>query len=225
MAVATQQIKSKEFLPSIAHLLPGGTLTFHYVPWAEYEDLLEDLGARYNARISYDNGKLEIMMPLPIHEKHERYISRLMQVMTDELGIGFEDLGSTTFKYKDWLQGLEPDTCFYVKTAAKVIGVERFDPDVPPPPPDIAVEIDITSESLSRFHIYARLGVPEIWHYDQHRVQIYHLVGSDYVEAAASRIFPFLTGEVLFQFLERSKREGQSETLREFRDWVRLQQA
>ena len=163
-------------------------------------------------------------MPLPIHERQKEFISRLMHVLTDELGLDLECLGSTIYKYEDWLQGLEPDTCFYVQNAARVIGVERFDPDAPPPPPDIAVEIDITSESLSRFHIYANLGVPEIWRYDQYQAQMYHLIGTDYVEAEASRAFPFLTGDVLFQLLERSKTDGQTATLRDFRQWVKAQQ-
>ncbi len=219
IAVAT------DYREAIDHLPEGGTLIFHHVPWEEYEDLLEDLGAGYRARICYDHGRLEIMMPLPIHERQKEFISRLMHVLTDELGLELECLGSTTYKYEDWLAGLEPDTCFYVENAARVIGVERFDPYSPPPPPDIAVEIDITSESLSRFHTCAALGVPEIWRYDQHQAQIYHLTGTDYVEAEASRAFPFLTGDVLFRLLERSKTDGQTATLRDFRQWVKSRQS
>ncbi len=97
---------------AIDHLPDGGTLIFHHVPWEEYEDLLEDLGAGYRARISYDHGRSEIMMPLPIHERQKEFISRLMHVLTDELGLDLECLGSTTYKYEDWLQGLTPaSTC------------------------------------------------------------------------------------------------------------------
>jgi Uma2 family endonuclease len=219
IAVAT------DYREAIAHLPAGGTLIFQHVPWEEYEDLLEDLGAGYRARICYDHGRLEIMMPLPIHERQKEFISHLLRALADELELDLEGLGSTTYKYEAWLQGLEPDTCFYIQNAARVIGVERFDPNSPPPPPDIAVEIDITSESLTRFHIYANLSVPEIWRYDEQRVQIYHLTGTDYVEAKASRTFPFLTGDVLFQLLERSKTDGQTATLRDFRQWVKAQQS
>lgn len=108
-------------------------------------------------------------MPLPIHKDYKDFLLRLMHVLTEELGVDMQALGSTTFKYKLWLEGLEPDTCFYIQNAARVIGVRRFDPNEPPPP-DIAVEIDITSESLSRFPTYANLAVPEIWRYDGHQV-------------------------------------------------------
>lgn len=223
MAVATQQLRAKAFLPSIKSMLPGGTLTYPEVGWEEYEGLLEDMGTGYSARVSYDCGKLEIHMPLPIHDYIKICLSRLLFVLADELGVDLNGLGSTTFKYKDWLQGLEPDECFFLSNDPRVIGVDRFDPSVPPPAPDIAIEIDITSESLSRFHIYRRLGVPEIWRCDAKQFQFYLLTENGYVEAAASRAFPLLTGTVLLQFLERCSTEGQSAALREFRRWLKTQ--
>lgn len=215
IAVAT------DYLDAIAHLPAGGTLTFQHVPWRQYEALLEDVGERYHVRVYYDRGCVEVMKPPLLHAWHQAFISQLMHVLTDELGGDLTALGSSTFKYEGWLQALEPDACFYVQNAARVIGIKRFDPSMPPPPPDIAVEIDITSESLNRFHTYARLGVPEIWRYDQRQVEIYHLTETGYVQAAASRAFPFLTAAVLLQFLERSQTEGQSATLRAFRAWVK----
>lgn len=85
---------------AIAYLPEGGTLSFQLVPWDKYEKLLDDLGARYKARISYDHGKLEINMPLPIHKDYKDFLLRLMHVLTEELGVDMQALGSTTFKYK-----------------------------------------------------------------------------------------------------------------------------
>lgn len=214
---------SDGYLEAIAHLPEGATLLFQLVPWERYEKLLEELGRRYRARISYDHGRLEINMPLPIHDKHKDFTTRLMQVLTEEMEMDMEGLGSTTFSYEGWLQGVEPGTCFYLTHLERVIGIERFDPNEPPPAPDIAVEIDITSESLARFPIYVNLGVPEIWRYDGHQVWMYHLTETGYVEAPASRAFPLLTAESLAHFLERSQTEGQSAVLREFRQWIRVQ--
>lgn len=222
MTVAVK-LQNTNYLDAIAHLPPGGTLVFRRVSWAEYEKLLEDMGPGYVPRISYDHGRLEIAMPLPIHGYLGVCLSQLLYVLTDELELEMEGFGSTTFKYEGWLQGLEPDACFYLQNARRMIGVKRLDPTVPPPAPDLAIEIDITSESLSCFPIYARLGVPEIWRCDDQQLQMYSLSESEYLETPASRNFPFLTGEVLFQFLERCQAEGQSAALREFRAWVRTQ--
>lgn len=220
-AVATRT--DQTCLQAIQYLPSGATLTMHRVSWEDYEKLLEDLGPGYAPRISYDRGKLEVQMPLPIHELFKEWLVRFIQVLCDELDVDIETLGSTTFKYEPWAQGLEPDTCFYIQNAASIIGVTRFDSALPPPPPDVAVEIDITSESLGRFSIYQNLGVPEIWRCDEHRMEIYHLTETGYAEAPTSRAFPFLTGEALFDFLKRSQTEGQSATLRAFRAWVKTQ--
>lgn len=223
MTAAPAPAPSHNYRDAIAHLPPGGTLIFQHVTWDEYEKLLEEMGAGYFPRISYDHGRLEIFMPLPIHEFVKAFTADLVRALTDELDLEMIGLGSTTFSYRDWLQGLEPDTCFFIQNAARVLGVRRFDPTIPPPAPDIAVEVDITSESLNRFPIYAKLGVPEIWRCDEKQLQIYHLTEAGYVEAETSRAFPFLTGAALFEYLERSLTEGQSATLRAFREWVREQ--
>ncbi|MFN0122218.1 MAG: Uma2 family endonuclease [Blastocatellia bacterium] len=208
------------YLDAIAHLPVGGTLSFENVPWEEYEELLDNLGAGYRVRITYDHGRLEIMSPLPIHERQKECFSRMAHILTEELGLDLESLGSTTYKQEEAQHGLEPDTCFYIQNAARTIGKRVFDLDVDPAP-DIAVEIDITSESIGRFHIYAALGVPEIWRYDEKRVEIYQLNDTAYVPAPHSPSFPFLTGEVLLRFLQQSLAEGQSAALRAFREWVR----
>ncbi|MBI3426323.1 MAG: Uma2 family endonuclease [Acidobacteria bacterium] len=223
MTVAASRKPTTDYLDAIAHLPEGGTLIFHHVPWAAYEALLNDLGAGYKARISYDLGRLEVNMPTAIHERWKAFLARLMSLLTDELGLDLEDLGSTTYKFEDWAAGLEPDECFYIANVASILGIKRFDPQTPPPPPDIAVEVDITSESLGRFATYAKLGVPEIWRCDEGQLQIYHLTEAGYVEAERSLTFPFLTGAILFEYLERSLTEGQSATLRAFRQWVQTQ--
>jgi Uma2 family endonuclease len=149
----------------------------------------------------------------------------MVYVITDELGMDMNSLGSTTFRHSGWLQGLEPDACFYIQNAASIIGLRRFDPDIPPPPPDLAVEIDITTESLNRLPTYRNLGVPEIWRYDGKKLEFLHLNESGYAEFATSRAFPFLAPTDVERFLEKSLNEGQSPALREFRQWVRTQTA
>jgi Uma2 family endonuclease len=107
--------------------------------------------------------------------------------------------GSTTFKRGDIGQSFEPDSCFYTRNRERVRGKVRIDLDVDPPP-DLVVEIDITSPSLGKLPIYARIGVPEVWRYDEGRVEILALRGEGYAEVTESTILPPLTREDL-QFL------------------------
>jgi Uma2 family endonuclease len=88
------------------------------------------------------------------------------------------------------------------------------------PPPDLALKVDITHGSLSKFPIYAGLGVPEVWRYDGQRVEFYRLVGDAYLQIHTSAAFPFLTPEVMTQFLRLGEAEGHTKARRAMRDWA-----
>ena len=61
--------RTPAYLEAIEHLPEGAQLVLSGVSWEEYEHLLEDLPDRPRVRVSYDGGRLEIMSPLPEHEK------------------------------------------------------------------------------------------------------------------------------------------------------------
>ncbi len=210
------------YLDAIEHMPDGATLVIHQVSWDDYERLVEDVAQsdRHNVRISYDRGRLEIMSPLSKHEKYGRFIDSLVRVLSEELDLNVESFGSTTWKRRKLAKGAEPDACYYVASAGRIIGKRTIDQETDPPP-DIVVEIDITNESLSKFSIYAALGIPEIWRYDEQRFQIYELSGDRYVEAPSSHFFAELTGSMLAESLELSESQGQTEALKAFRQQIR----
>ena len=207
------------YLEAISHLPPGATLQLPYVSWEEYEQLLAELGPSYAVRISYDQGRLEIMSPLREHEFYKLLFQRMAHILAEELSLPLEAFGSTTYKVKPKAQGAEPDESFYVQNAHRVIGHLQLDLETDPPP-DVVVEIDITSKSTSRFRIFAALGVPEIWRYDGATAEIYHLQGQSYVIAEFSLAFPLLSADALSKFAKQCKTQGQTATLAAFREWV-----
>ena len=211
--------KPVRLLSAIEHLPTGGTLIVPDVAWEDYEGLLTELNDNNRVRVSYDRGRLEIMSPLSKHEKYKDMLLRLADVIADELDCDLESFGSTTYKQEPKEQGAEPDTSFYVQNADRVAGKDQIDLAIDPAP-DVIAEVDISSASSGKFNIYAGLGVPEVWRYDEKRLQIHHLTNQGYIEAPASRAFPFLTGEALTEFLERSKTEKQRAVLKSFRKWV-----
>lgn len=215
--MATQTLN---YIDAIAHLPAGGTLILNEVPWDDYEQLLAHLGDSAGVRVSYDQGRLEIMSPSSKHEKFALLIPLLVFTAGEELDVVIEGLGSTTYK-QEWLaKGVEPDGCFYVSSAEAIIGKERIDLRSDPPP-DIVVEIDISHDSTRKLAIYAGMGVPEVWRYDGKRSHIYQLVGQDYVAVDTSKVLPVFTPDVLARFLEQGIREGQTATKRSFRNWLR----
>ncbi|MBD2189389.1 Uma2 family endonuclease [Pseudanabaena mucicola] len=197
--------------------LEGQSTILHDIDWQQFESILEDLGEKRRTRIAYLDGVLEIVMPLPEHEKIKVLISYFVQVLLDELGIDFEGYGSTTFKAKAKRAGLEPDECFYIQNNVAMRGIRKLDMAIDPPP-DLAIEVDVTSKT--KFDVYRVLGVPELWLYDR-QLKIYVLQDGEYIESELSPTFgnvPVL--EIIPQFLERSIRDGRSAAMRAFRTWM-----
>ncbi|MBE9067535.1 Uma2 family endonuclease [Leptolyngbya cf. ectocarpi LEGE 11479] len=197
----------------------GQRLLLHYVSWSEFEAILEELGEHRSTRIAYDNGLLEIMVPLPEHESDKEIIGDLLKALLEELDVEFLTLGSTTFKNSDMLKGIEPDQCFYIQNEAAVRGKKRLDLTIDPPP-DLALEIDITSRTHPE--TYAALGVPELWRRVEQTIHIYQLQAGQYVEVSESPTFPgwSLQAEIPI-YVEQSRLDGRNKTMRAFRKWVR----
>lgn len=198
---------------------PGQQLLLKNISWQQFETILEELGESRAARLSYSNGLLEIMVPLPEHEKAKEIIGELVRILLDELQINFEPLGSTTFENEQMIQAVEPDTCFYIQNYEAVIGKTRIDLTVDPPP-DLAIEIDITSRT--QFENYQRLGVPELWRCTRRGLQINLLQEGNYVESNVSPNFPGIPIiELINRTVEQNLSVGRSQAIREFKRWVR----
>lgn len=198
---------------------PGHRVMFHNVNWQEFEAILEELGDHRAARLAYSQGTLEIRMPLPKHEKAKVIIGDLVKILLEELEIDYESFGSTTFKREDMAAGVEPDDSFYIQNHARMIGKERINLIIDPPP-DLAIEVDVTSKT--QLDAYEALGVPELWRYEDGKLQINILNDGKYIESEISPTFPNLPIlEAIPQFIEQSRTVGTRLTLRAFRQWVR----
>jgi Uma2 family endonuclease len=195
-------------------------MVLHNIGWNTYERLLADHENNSAPRFTYDRGELEIMSPSPEHEKFNRRIAQLVLAVAEELNIEAEDLGSTTFRREDLERGFEPDSCFYIQNEEQVRGKDRIDLAVDPPP-DLVIEIDITSASFSKLPIYAQIGVPEVWRYDGERMTILVLEHSDYAETTESIVLPPVTSIVLTDLVEKSKTTRRTVWLKRVRQWSR----
>ncbi|MGI2904531.1 Uma2 family endonuclease [Tolypothrix sp. VBCCA 56010] len=198
---------------------PGHRVIFHNVNWQEFEAIIEELGDHRAARLAYSQGTLEIRMPLPKHEKAKVIIGDLVKILLEELEIDCESFGSTTFKREDMTAGVEPDDSFYIQNHARMIGKEQIDLSIDPPP-DLAIEVDVTSKT--QLNAYEALGVPELWRYEDGKLQINFLQNGKYIQSEISPSFPNLPIlEAIPRFVEQSRTVGRSPTLRAFRQWVR----
>lgn len=199
---------------------PEQRVMLHNVRWETYERLLSDLGDSGAPRLTYDRGTLEIMSPSSEHERYNRTVAQIVEELAVELDVHIESLGSTTFRRGDLDQGFEPDSCFYVRNAASVRGKKRIDLKNDPPP-DLVIEIDITSPSLNKFPLFASVGVPEVWRFDGSRLFIYELAGVEYHERDASIAFPSVTAADVTAFVKDSETMERPAWVRKLRETAR----
>jgi Uma2 family endonuclease len=189
--------------------------------WDLYEKLLKAIGNQH-VRVTFDQGVMEIMSPLPEHERIKGLIGRLAELLALELDIPLCSLGSTTFKRKDLEKGLEPDECYYTRNERAIRGKKRLDLKRDPPP-DLVIEVDLSRRSVKKQVIYAALGVPEIWSYEteQSKLRFLQLRRGKYHEIQISISFPMLRPTDLEQFIAMAWEVDDTSIMRSWRDWIR----
>jgi Uma2 family endonuclease len=162
------------------------------VTWADYLRLLQIRGDRSAPRITYVEGTLEIMSPSRTHDEIKSYIGRLVEAWCLERGIEFTPYGSWTLKNKRDERGAEADECYV------------FGPDPKcKRRPDVAIEVVWTSGGIDKLDVYRKLGVHEVWYWEDGRIHVHVLRGARYELVAQSETLPGIDLEQLVGFLDR----------------------
>ncbi|MEI1375858.1 Uma2 family endonuclease [Nostoc sp. UHCC 0926] len=193
-------------------LAPGSTVNIQDISWEEFESILQELGEKRSLRVAYSKSTLEIMVPLREHEKSKDLISDIVKILLKIAGKSYEPFGSTTFKREN-IAGVEPDTCFYIQNYQRMIGRRKLEPD--DPPPDLAIETDVTSKTT--LDAYEAIAVPELWIYDSKKLRIYLLRDGHYIESDHSPNFPNIPlTQIIAATVERAWQVGTVQALKEF---------
>lgn len=199
-------------------LTPGSQISIHNLSWQDFETILTNLGEKRSTRLAYYRGTLEIMSPLAIHERPHRIIAYIVTAILEAQGRDWDDFGSTTFKRPE-IAGVEPDTCFYIQNASRVQGCTNMDLAIYPPP-DLAIESDVTSKTT--LDAYTALRVPEVWIYSNQQLIIHILEDGGYVQSPISPIFSNLpVTQLIPQLVQKAIDEGTSKMLRDLKAQLR----
>ena len=209
-----------DVLEATEHMPMGSVLVVNDFSWDDYERLLADLDGRRNPRLSYDCGRLEVVTISPWHDAYDRMIDAFVREFCVARDTALQAYGQATWKLKSAGKGAEGDCCYYVQNARGVIGKKAI-PLESNPPPDIVVEVDITTDSTQKLRIYAGLGVPEVWRFDGRAFHFYELVDSKYEEIPASKCLPGLTAAPMLEAFAIADTHGQTEALKAFRRLIR----
>jgi Uma2 family endonuclease len=212
--------------PSVTTPPRGSSLLLSNVDWQTYTRLLRIFAERPGIRLTCDRGELEILSPLLEHDWDTDFLGAMVRVLTDELGLPVIGGGSVTIRLRRRQRGLEPDRCYWIANAPRMAGRRRLDLRTDPPP-DLAIETDVTRSSLNRMSIYATLGVPEVWRVEGDVLAFYVLdANRAYVGSAVSRSFPLVMPADLLPFLQQSRQgPDQNVLIRQFRAWTQQRRA
>ena len=161
------------------------------VSWQVYESILNSLGDSSSYRLAYLSGTLEIVSSSRSHEVDKENIGRLLEVYLEENRIPFWGLGSMTIRKEDERAGKEPDKCYCIGTDKEM--------------PDLAIEVIYTSGGVDVLEVYQRLGVKEVWFWQNKQFTIYCLQGDGYGEVSRSQLLPNLDLVSLSQYVAISE--------------------
>jgi len=189
------------------------------VSWKTYEHLLADFAESRSPRLTYDQGTLEIMSPLPQHEKLSQNLALLVEIVAEARDQDAVALGSTTFKREDLERGFEPDACFYFQNAEQMRDKEHVDLSTDLPP-DLVIEIEHSRSSINKLSIYEQISVPEVWRHTGERLMILVLREGVYHEQDESAALPGVKRESLAALLQQSHPLRRPEWLRHARAWA-----
>jgi len=161
------------------------------VSWETYKKLMVEVGDDHAWRIAYDQGVLEIRIPLLEHEVPKGLLESFIETIVGELGIEVLKAGLLTLERENLTNASEPNSCFYIMNEAQVRGREEI---ILPgdPPPDLAIESGYTSPSVNKEVLYSALGVPELWRYTKKTLLVYRRIEGGYERCEQSSAFPFL---------------------------------
>jgi Uma2 family endonuclease len=195
-------------------------VTLRGLSWQSYQAILQALPQTRGARLTFDDGTLEIVVPLEIHEQGSEFIGLFIRILVVEMGLKIKSMRSTTLDRADLNRGSEPDNAYYIQNQPKVAGREvNLAQD---PPPDLVVEVDITHTDIDKNRLYASMGVPEFWRFDGQLWRIFQLVDAVYLEVDHSPTFPWVEKVDLYRFLNEAQNDEVAAEVN-FRAWVRQQ--
>ena len=191
------------------------------VGWEGYERLLEMVGDQLSPRLAYHNGDVELMSPGYRHEGLAKRFGRIIYDLAMGLGLPCQPAGQTTFRRREVDGGVEGDETFYLANEARVRANEAIDLEFDPPP-DLAIEVEITRPVADRLAIYAGLGVPEVWICDGQSLRFLRL-GPDgtYNPVEESEAIPGLAAAEVLPWVLRPAEITENQWMQRFRDWVR----
>ena len=202
-------------------LAPAETRTvLENIRWETFVELADQRRGSV-PRMTFDEGVLELMSPRHQHERIGRFLGRLVETFTEVRGMEIQSVGSTTFKCKDLQKAFEADESYYIQHAEQIRPKEEIDLTIDPPP-DLVIEVEITTSAIKKLALFAAIGAPEVWRHDGKRLFIHRLREQQYEDAQQSTAITGLDIAMAETVLAKRFDQGETALIRSFRESLSL---
>lgn len=171
--------------------LQTNKLVLNYISWEKFEQIENTFQDIEGVRFIYLDGELEIIMiPSRNHESFKSLIGNLLETYMRHNGIRFYMWGSTTLGNKEITGRKEPDESYNIHTKKEI--------------PDLVIEVIITSGDINILEIYRRIGISEVWFYQDNLLTVYLLKDGQYTKVNKSQLLPELNIEIFNKYINYS---------------------
>ena len=194
---------------------PETRMVLENVAWETYVALADQRSGSV-PRMTYDNGVLEMMSPKREHESIGRIIGRIVETYSELMDIEIISVASVTVKRSDLSKAFEADESYYVTHAAQLLGKNDMDFEVDPPP-DLVIEVELTSSTIKKMQLFAAMHVLEVWRHDGESLQMYRLLDGAYQGIESSLQLPGLTAQRINETLAQRDSIGETKLIQGFR--------
>jgi Uma2 family endonuclease len=209
------------------HAPPGAAQQFVLdgLSWASYVALNDALSERTDVRVFYLDGRLTLVTKSFEHDSDAEYLGFLVGVIAGACRLECVPAGSATYR-KPETTGVEGDKMFYFGASAdRMKGQTRIDL-ASQPPPDLAIEVELTHSADDAIRAYASLGIREVWRFSPALNAITFLElqpNSTYVSSGESRCIPKLTPDDVLNQLKQGRALGLGRWLTELLTWAQTE--
>ncbi len=160
---------------------------FPNVSWQQYEAIDLAFESVPGVKFRYLDGALEIMAISPEHEDFEATIRMLLEAYLRLKRIRFYGRGGPSLGNQALGARSEPDESYNLETRK--------------PYPDLAIEVVITSGGVDKLEGYRRMGVREVWFWEDGVLTLFCLRPDGYEKVEQSQLLPEFPIDLFCRFI------------------------
>ena len=193
------------------------------VTWDAYLKISEALEDQPGLRLIYCDGRLAFVGKSRRHEWLSECLGHLVMGIAAQLGVPCEPAGEATYRLHEKGAGLEGDRTFHFGANALAMrGGENYNFSTDPPP-DLAIEVEVSHPADDAIIAWGRAGVPEVWRFDvasstcsfwRRRDQ------GNYEAISRSECLPQISTDDVVELVQKARAIGVAPCLAQIPHWV-----